>query len=838
MNDSSKGLDLKKVIEINYPNNTGFYSWHSDVQIGTNTLKAFKNVKKKIKHNESADAQLAKAIEIISMCNPPYVQKGVKKTGLVIGRVQSGKTTSFTLVSALAADNGYKLIIHLLGTANNLLESNYGDVVRVLGIEDGTPTNWNIREVKATGKGGIDLDPQSLTNLVSGNPASMQSKNSNKIIYLPLLKNKHSILPLTDLLRQAKIIKDIPILIIDDEVDSHGMNIKRQGSKNKYNQAIEGSQSATNKHLHDLRDACGTVTYLGYTATAQGPILQHPNNFMSANFHTLLEPGKGYIGNKELFGKPKRIKAMNAYRNHKDWNHQIKEIDVACFDPVTGKEVDDIKKLRESIFDSVCNFLVSYVLLRKRQMGDPSHPNDNPISMMIHTTARTGAQGNRPNEINHQEVVSLLKDYLENNLFSGLSSGKNNVDYKRVKNTYDEKMQNLDKTFNNQVMPDFETVLEKIKQFVDPNIDNIYQIKEVNARTTAKIEKVEWGNAEMWFLVGGVGLSRGYVVEGLLTSFMSNEPKDLVADTMEQRGRFFGYKKSYLDLISIYIKEKTMESFRDYILHEEQLWSELERSWLLGESIQGSDPYFISSNAISKLTSQLKVRRPITTLNKDWVTCKTLPFITNSNECERCEDFYYLTQSFINKLNLKKPKINPWNANLSGRASGQDFTFARCDLDKVVELYLNKVISLDEHENDLNQIIKYLKKQFLGQKNVCDVVLFNQDKRQLTYNDVVPGLWAWPGYGYRSGGRKGIRNMDPSKDYCGDDRVILGENFDPFLDPCDEDNNYNTTLQIHHFNKVYYEDPDTGQDLNLCSSNDIYAIRIKTQHSKTKIIQA
>ena len=52
MNDSSKGLDLKEDIGIKYPNNTGFYSWYSDVQIGTNTLKAFENVKKKIKHND------------------------------------------------------------------------------------------------------------------------------------------------------------------------------------------------------------------------------------------------------------------------------------------------------------------------------------------------------------------------------------------------------------------------------------------------------------------------------------------------------------------------------------------------------------------------------------------------------------------------------------------------------------------------------------------------------------------------------------------------------------------------------------------------------------------
>ena len=46
------------------------------------------------------------------------------RTGLVVGNVQSGKTTSFTTVAALARDNGYRMVIVIAGTSENLFFQN------------------------------------------------------------------------------------------------------------------------------------------------------------------------------------------------------------------------------------------------------------------------------------------------------------------------------------------------------------------------------------------------------------------------------------------------------------------------------------------------------------------------------------------------------------------------------------------------------------------------------------------------------------------------------------------------------------------------------------------
>ncbi|MFY8021609.1 MAG: hypothetical protein ACOVP1_10435, partial [Bacteroidia bacterium] len=50
----------------------------------------------------------------------PTIKEGISKYGLVVGQVQSGKTSNYTGLVCKAADAGYKLIIVLAGIHNNL----------------------------------------------------------------------------------------------------------------------------------------------------------------------------------------------------------------------------------------------------------------------------------------------------------------------------------------------------------------------------------------------------------------------------------------------------------------------------------------------------------------------------------------------------------------------------------------------------------------------------------------------------------------------------------------------------------------------------------------------
>ena len=113
----------------------GYSIWN--VTHSTNTNKVTAANPNKIP-SEALEYQENKAKEILSCCVPRNAMDGTKKVGLVVGKVQSGKTTSFTYLTSLAADNGYKIIIHLLGTTTNLRNDNAEAVKNILCTEDNT----------------------------------------------------------------------------------------------------------------------------------------------------------------------------------------------------------------------------------------------------------------------------------------------------------------------------------------------------------------------------------------------------------------------------------------------------------------------------------------------------------------------------------------------------------------------------------------------------------------------------------------------------------------------------------------------------------------------------
>ena len=61
-------------------------------------------------------------MDILAHCNPHDAIGNDETTHLVVGYVQSGKTMSFTGLTALAHDNGYRIVVYFAGTKLNLLK--------------------------------------------------------------------------------------------------------------------------------------------------------------------------------------------------------------------------------------------------------------------------------------------------------------------------------------------------------------------------------------------------------------------------------------------------------------------------------------------------------------------------------------------------------------------------------------------------------------------------------------------------------------------------------------------------------------------------------------------
>ena len=58
--------------------------------------------------------------EIVDFLGDPSIEGSWQRKGMVVGQVQSGKTTNYSSVICKAADAGYKIIILLAGITNDL----------------------------------------------------------------------------------------------------------------------------------------------------------------------------------------------------------------------------------------------------------------------------------------------------------------------------------------------------------------------------------------------------------------------------------------------------------------------------------------------------------------------------------------------------------------------------------------------------------------------------------------------------------------------------------------------------------------------------------------------
>src|SRR5687768_13533505 len=83
---------------------------------------------------ESFDKVREEATRILASCLPPGMA-AEKRTGLVVGSVQSGKTMSMTTVTALARDNDFRCVVVLAGTAKNLVSQTQERLEEHLGTE-------------------------------------------------------------------------------------------------------------------------------------------------------------------------------------------------------------------------------------------------------------------------------------------------------------------------------------------------------------------------------------------------------------------------------------------------------------------------------------------------------------------------------------------------------------------------------------------------------------------------------------------------------------------------------------------------------------------------------
>ena len=446
-----------------------------------------------------------------------------QETGLVVGYVQSGKTMSFEAVAALARDNTFQIVIVVAGTSNPLLNQSTGRLRRDLRLDEpDRARSW----IQFRNPSDDEATVQAIRDVLDDWRDPGTPKEYKKTVLITVLKNYRRLQSLTALVG-ALDMKNVPVLIIDDEADQASLNTEAaQG---------QGQESATYRRLMELRQALPSHTYLQYTATPQAPLLVSIIDSLSPNFVQVLEPGAAYVGGREFF-------AANL-----NYVRVIPPEDV----PVRSNPLSDPP---ETLLQALRVFMVGVTagLLASLNIGNRS--------MLVHPSHRTAQ---------HQEFYNWVREIFEA-WKSILASPDTDPDRLELIEDFREAYDDLAETAGSDLIAFDELVPSLSLAFRNT------RVQEVNTRVGGSTPSVDWRSAYGWILVGGQAMDRGFTIEGLTVTYMPRGIGVGNADTVQQRARFFGYKRSYLGYCRLYLEQGTLYAFQSYVEHEEDIRRQLE----------------------------------------------------------------------------------------------------------------------------------------------------------------------------------------------------------------------------------------------------------------------
>lgn len=498
-------------------------------------------VTRKLAHesDEARRAVLSSAASILSKSVDPQAETG-SETGLVVGYVQSGKTLSFSTVMALARDNGFQLVIVVAGTSKLLLKQSTDRLRNDLQIDkiEGL-LKWKL----LTGLADNETNRRHIQQTLGEWSDPDVAPSERATVLITVMKQHTWLRKLVSLLSHLDLT-GVPTLIIDDEADQASLNTLVRQQR----------QSTTYQRLLDLRDAIPHHTFLQYTATPQAPLLINIIDTLSPSFVEVLEPGTGYVGGQAFFsGNMPLIRV-------------IAPDDISTDD---NPLMDPPEPLREAL--RVFLLGVAAGLVEGRSARNLQR------SMLVHPSQRTDS---------HAEywrwIGGMFDDWQR-----VLELADGDADKQDLLGEFRQDYAEL--TATGHGLPSFEDLARRL-----PRAFRNTKIEQVNARS-GKTPEIDWSQSYGWILVGGQSMDRGFTVEGLTVTYMPRGPGLGHADTVQQRGRFFGYKQRYLGFCRVYLEQDALNAFEDYVAHEEDMRRQLQAVQLSGDPLRAWKRAFVLS---------------------------------------------------------------------------------------------------------------------------------------------------------------------------------------------------------------------------------------------------
>ena len=544
---------------------------------------------------------VSEAQDVLKHCIAPGIKDNI--TNIAVGYIQSGKTLSYTTLTTLAADNGFRIIIYLTGVTTSLNNQTYGRIQKDLKVNE---SEWY--SLFEDNPKNIDGDIELVASYL---------KYSTSTLLFPAMKQQQHIERLTKVFSNYKIkemLEDIGVLIIDDEADQASFNTyaKRNVDKPDWE---EDEQSRIYSCILKLRTTFPCMSYIQYTATPQAAFLIDSNDDLSPQYHTVLTPGMGYTGGKTFFCD-----------KEDDLVVEIKDL----------YDKDNNPDYPESLDDALQQFIVSAAILVyvKRNVSF--------LSMMVHPDGSLYS-----NERFYNWVKSRKELWLNTiNLQDGDLGKERLID--EFRNSYN-KITKLDLN-----PPTFEEVFRHINSVLLRTKLHLVQSRTETINVAPESD-IKWDTSPSHILVGANILNRGFTVENLSMTYMPRVTKGkATADTIEQRCRFFGYKSKYIDYCRVFLPKKSIEEYEAYVVHEEKMHSVLKQCNTLKEYAQQFSLLHIS-DILNPTRTNILSNKLVRNKMSGWRTMASIAYRDHNK---------ILIENLLHQVNSQFTVINPEMTNI------------------------------------------------------------------------------------------------------------------------------------------------------------------------------
>jgi len=517
---------------------------------------------------------------VLSKLEDPERLGAWDRRGLVVGQVQSGKTAHYTGLVCKAADAGYRLVIVLAGLHNSLRSQTQLRLDEgFLGIDTQHQQRSDDGATQTIGAGAMlgakKIPVGSLTTShEAGDFKKQVAKNMNlPIVDMPVLLvvKKHTTI-LKNLINwitsghgepvgpdgDERIVRGLPMLVIDDEADNASMNTKDP----------ETDPTATNMQIRTLLKSFEKSAYVGYTATPFANIFAWAGShnaygldLFPRSFIESLKPPTNYLGPARVFGfsgvdSDEGVEPLNIFRSVNDYGAWMPDKHKKDWDP-----------RNEELPKSLCRSIHSFVLASaaRRARGQVTKHQ----SMLVHVTRFQEVQ---------RKVYEQIAEYVE--------TLKRRVRYGDGDSL--SVWEELEELWVNDFEPtsdgwETETVATswlEVREQIGIALEKI-EIRIINGSSRDALEYYENRNTGLSVIaIGGDKLSRGLTLEGLSTSYYLRASK--MYDTLMQMGRWFGYRPGYEDLCRLYTTPTLFDWYREITAASEELRTEFDEMAMKG----------------------------------------------------------------------------------------------------------------------------------------------------------------------------------------------------------------------------------------------------------------